>query len=208
MKTVFAYPERCIGCKQCQIACAVEHSQSKTLFQAIFESPAPQPRVHVAPGLYLETSFPNKCRHCEPAPCLEVCPTGAITRNGDLDTVTIDGDRCITCAMCAMVCPFDAIRYHPTAEVRLERTVAIKCDNCIERQRRGEVPACVEACKVGALVFGDVNEIAASAGASLAQVISALTDAAHLEETRIPGNVAAWRNLGKSTTRTGREEEK
>ncbi len=50
MKTVFVNPERCIGCKQCQIACAVEHSQSKDLYQAVFEPVPPQPRILVAPG--------------------------------------------------------------------------------------------------------------------------------------------------------------
>ena len=119
MKTVFVNPERCIGCKQCEIACAVEHSQSKNLLQAVFETPKPYPRIHVAPGIYTTTSFPNKCRHCDPAPCQAVCPTGAISRESDLDIVVIDGDKCITCAMCAMVCPFDVIRYYESALVRL-----------------------------------------------------------------------------------------
>ncbi|MGD8533923.1 MAG: 4Fe-4S binding protein, partial [Gammaproteobacteria bacterium] len=29
MKTVFVNPERCIGCRQCEFACAVEHSHSR-----------------------------------------------------------------------------------------------------------------------------------------------------------------------------------
>lgn len=38
------------------------------------------------------------------------------------------------------------------------QTVAIKCDNCVERQSRGEIPACVEVCKVNALTFEDQQE--------------------------------------------------
>ena len=157
MKTVFVNPERCIGCKQCEVACAVEHSESKDLYQAVFETPKPRPRIHVAPGIYLNTAFPNKCRHCDPAPCMGVCPTGAISRDADLDIVVIDGDKCITCAMCAMVCPFDVIRFFKSPTVKLDKVVAIKCDHCIERQRQGQEPACVEVCKVGALVFGDIT---------------------------------------------------
>ena len=160
MKTVFVNPERCLGCGQCQIACAVEHSQSKDLVQAISESPRPRPRIWVASGYALNTSFPNKCRHCNPAPCMSACPTGAISRENDCDVVLIDNCRCITCAMCAIVCPFDVIRYHPMTSAPLSRTSALKCDNCLERQHRGDLPACVEACKCNALQFGDINDSA------------------------------------------------
>ena len=149
MKTVFVNPERCIGCKQCQIACAVEHSKSKSLFGAISEQPKPRPRVLVAPGLYLDTSFPNKCRHCDPAPCMTVCPTGAIHRDTQTDIVLVNDQKCIVCAMCAMICPFDVITFYPSLSNKL---AAIKCDHCIEGQSQGEVAACVDACKTGALV--------------------------------------------------------
>lgn len=205
MNTVFVNPERCIGCRQCEIACAVEHSQSKALYQAVFETPKPRSRIHVAPGIYLSSSFPNKCRHCDPAPCMAVCPTGAISRNADLDIVLIDGDRCITCAMCAMVCPFDVIRYYQSAVVRLGRTVALKCDHCIDRQHAGEIPACVEACKVGALEFGDINELVKDASLRLAKAVSVAVGEMQPEMTRLPANVEAWRDLGQSISQTGRE---
>ena len=41
--------------------------------------------------------------------CLNVCPTGAITPNGD--TVTIDPDICAGCGACASVCPSGAAAY-------------------------------------------------------------------------------------------------
>lgn len=202
MKTVFVNPERCVGCKQCEIACAVEHSQTRTLFQAVSELPRPRPRIHVAPGIYLSSSFPNKCRHCDPAPCMTVCPTSAISRSGDI--VLIDGNRCITCAMCAMVCPFDVIRYYESAVVLGERTVALKCDHCIERQQAGRQPACVEACKVGALQFGELNDLIKSASSQLAKVVSVAVGEVQPELVRLPTNVEAWRELGKTTSQTGR----
>jgi len=210
MKTVFVNPERCIGCKQCQMACAVEHSESQSLFQAVAEDPKPRPRVLVAPGISLDTSYPNKCRHCDPAPCMTVCPTGAISRHEGMDIVAVDPNQCITCAMCAMVCPFDVITFYPSCQAVLGKPVAIKCDHCIDRQRRGEIPACVEACKVGALVFGDINDLVKSARTELAKTVSVgirgTVEDIEAETVRLPANVEAWRDLGRAITQTGREE--
>ena len=52
-----------------------------------------------------------------------------------------------------MACPFGVIRYHQDPFAPPGKTVAVKCDNCIERRERGLVPACVEICKSGALTF-------------------------------------------------------
>lgn len=201
MNTVLVNPERCVGCMQCQIACAVEHSQSKDLYQAVYETPRPRSRIYVAPGIYLNTSFPNKCRHCDPAPCLEVCPTGAIDRDPDTSIVVIDGYKCITCAMCAMACPFDVIRYYEAPAMKLDRAVALKCDNCIERQRDGRIPACAEVCKVDALVFGDINELTKTATARLAKAVSTATGAIRPEMPRLPANYEAWRAWGEDVGR-------
>jgi carbon-monoxide dehydrogenase iron sulfur subunit len=203
MKTVFVNPERCIGCKQCQIACAVEHSQSKALYQAIFEETKPRPRILVAPGLYLDTSFPNKCRHCDPAPCMSVCPTGAISRDSSMDIVLVDESKCIACAMCAMVCPFDVITFYTSSGNKLS---AIKCDHCIERQNRGEIPACVEACKTGALEFGEINELVKSARTKLAQTVSIAVKEIDTEAARIPTHVDTWRSMGEVVSTIGVEE--
>lgn len=156
MKKVIVHPERCIGCMQCMIACATAHSRSKNLLTAVLETPQPKPRVHVGVGLYHE-GFPNRCRHCDPAPCQLACLPGAIARDLELDTVLIDPDRCINCASCAMACPFGVIRYHQDCFAPPGKTVAIKCDNCLERQLQGLIPACVEVCKVQALTFEEVD---------------------------------------------------
>jgi len=210
MKTVFVNLERCIGCKQCQIACAVEHSESKSLFQAIAEDRKPHPRVLVAPGISMDTSYPNKCRHCDPAPCMTVCPTGAISRDESTESVVVDADKCISCAMCAMVCPFDVITFYPSHEAVLDKPVAIKCDHCVDRQREGRIPACVEACKVGALVFGDINELVKAARTELAKSVSVGIGGAvediEAATVRLPPNVEVWRDLGRIITQVGKEK--
>ncbi|MBR9980880.1 MAG: 4Fe-4S dicluster domain-containing protein [Desulfatitalea sp.] len=152
MKQVVVHPERCVGCLQCMLACATAHSRSRTLPEAVLESPRPRPRVHVGVGCFDE-GFPNRCRHCDPAPCMLACLPGAIYRDAQTNTVLIDTDRCINCASCAMVCPFGVLRYHPDVLAPPDKTVAVKCDNCIARQQKGQIPACVEACRTGALTF-------------------------------------------------------
>ncbi|OQX17564.1 MAG: 4Fe-4S ferredoxin [Desulfobacteraceae bacterium IS3] len=157
MKQVLVHPERCLGCMQCKIACAIAHSRSKSLFAATLEKPLPRPRVHIGTGLYGE-GFPNRCRHCDPAPCMSACLPGAIFHDLATGTVLINADRCINCASCAMACPFGVIRYHEDASALPGKAVALKCDNCLERQAKGMIPACVESCKSGALTFEEFSD--------------------------------------------------
>jgi anaerobic carbon-monoxide dehydrogenase iron sulfur subunit len=157
MKKVVVHPERCVGCMQCMVACAVAHSQTKSLFAATQEKPRPRPRIHVGVGP-ANAGFPNRCRHCHPAPCLAACLPGAIFWAGSLETVLIDPDKCINCASCAMACPFGVLRFHQEHTAPPNKTVAVKCDNCDQRQALGLIPACVEVCKVGALTFEELDE--------------------------------------------------
>lgn len=200
MKTVFVNPELCIGCRQCEFACAVEHSASHDPVAAVFEDPKPRARIHVAPGAVMFSSFPVKCRHCNPAPCLQACPAGAIGRDELQDLVQIDPGKCIACAMCAMVCPFDAITFHPQSDGMLARLVAVKCDGCADRLDRGEEPACSEVCKVDALVFGDLNELVKAGRAREAATVLAAADMMGASDARTPDNVSAWRAWGESAT--------
>lgn len=209
METVFVHPERCIGCMQCQAACSVAHSSSKNLFLSVFENPRPVHRIHVTPGLTLNTSFPNKCRHCNPAPCLSSCPTGAIYRPSDFpDYVDINASKCIACGMCAMVCPFDVITFHRSAAAPGHNVVAIKCDHCLDRQRAGDIPACVEACKVDALVFGEINELAQAARTRFSEAVSAAVGRMDSELVQLPGPITGLRAWGKAVTRLNEDGRK
>jgi carbon-monoxide dehydrogenase iron sulfur subunit len=157
MKQVVVHPERCVGCMQCMVACATAHSHSLDLFEATLETPLPKPRIHVGVGLYGQ-GFPNRCRHCDPAPCMFACLPGAIYREKSSQTVLIDPDVCINCASCAMACPYGVIRYQEDRSALKGKVVAVKCDNCLSRQRCGLIPACAEACKTGALTFETLDD--------------------------------------------------
>ena len=196
MKTVFINPERCIGCLQCELACAVEHSASKDEATAYLETPVPRKRVHVQAGPVPTFAFPNRCRHCDPAPCLQVCPTGAISRDEEHGLVLVNEKKCIGCAMCAVVCPFDVLTFHPLPEGPTpEVAVAVKCDGCVDRLSRGGTPACVEVCKVDALVFGELNDLVAAGRVRETGAVLAATGAT---STVPPGGdpLAGWHAWG------------
>jgi carbon-monoxide dehydrogenase iron sulfur subunit len=118
--------------------------------------PRPKPRIHVGAGCFNE-GFPNRCRHCDPAPCALACLTGAIYRRPSTGTVMINPDRCINCASCAMACPYGVIRYHADPLVPPARAIAVKCDNCSQRVAQGLIPACVTACMTGALTWEEMD---------------------------------------------------
>lgn len=145
LKEIFVKTDICTGCNTCKIACAVEHSQSKNLFAAMSETPGPKSRVYVEwlPG---NTKVPVLCRHCEDAPCMNACISGAISRS-ELGSVITDNDKCIGCWTCVMVCPYGVIG----RDKNLHK--AYRCDRCPDR----DVPACVSACPTNALVYDTVD---------------------------------------------------
>jgi len=92
--------------------------------------------------------MPLVCRHCEDAPCVAVCRTGAMVQDPITGIVDRIQENCVGCWMCAMVCPYGVIGRH--TEVRM----AVKCDRC----KSLDVPACVAACPTGTLVFATQRE--------------------------------------------------
>ncbi|MCK5113276.1 MAG: 4Fe-4S binding protein [Phycisphaerae bacterium] len=148
-KIIVVDEDRCLGCKQCMIECAMEHSDAETLAEAIRNGEL-QSRVHVeSVG---EFGVPIQCRHCEDAPCMEVCPTNAITREGPADPVLLDQDKCIGCKFCLMACPFGVITLARSGKA------VVKCDMCIERAKNGEPPACVVGCPTKAMQLVELDE--------------------------------------------------
>lgn len=151
-KMIYVEPGLCLSCKGCELACAVAHSESKDLYTALYEEPAPRSRVQVEG--FEGRSIPLQCRHCEDAPCVKICPTGAINRLSPGSPVLITHDKCIGCKWCLMVCPFGMIRLQDGG------VGVVKCDLCIERLAQGKEPACVSGCPTGALQFLSEEEIA------------------------------------------------
>ena len=142
MKRIYAREDYCLGCRLCEINCLVEHSRSKKIIKAFRTE-----RDTVVPGVRVEesgrASFALQCRHCDDAPCIEACITGAMDRDPGTGAVLCDEDRCVGCWSCIMVCPAGAVMRGKA------RKVASKCDLCVG----DETPVCVEGCPNEALVY-------------------------------------------------------
>ncbi|WP_048058224.1 4Fe-4S dicluster domain-containing protein [Pyrococcus yayanosii] len=136
-KTIFIDFSKCIECRACEVACEREHDGRS--FISVFEW-----QEMAAMAL--------NCRHCEKAPCVEVCPTNALYRDED-GAVLLAPQKCIGCLMCGIVCPFGI------PELDLINKIMMKCDLCAHRRAEGKLPACVETCPTDALFYGDFNEI-------------------------------------------------
>lgn len=142
----------CTGCKTCQIACNDKNDLGvNTLFREVqrFDGGAfPEPWFyHLSLG----------CNHCEKPLCMANCPQGAITKDEN-GLVVQDHDKCIGCKTCMMSCPYGAPDYLE------EEKKCGKCDGCKELLAAGEEPACVAACLMRALKFGDVEELRKQCG--------------------------------------------
>ncbi len=137
---------KCVGCKACEIACAVEHSKTKDIFCAITEVPLPKKRVKAEN--ISDKIISLHCQHCEDAPCVIACMSGALSKDEKTGATLHDKDKCVGCWMCVMTCPFGAI-------VRdVEDHNAVKCDLCEERDDF----ACVVSCPTEALFAGTKDE--------------------------------------------------
>ncbi len=152
MDRLFCDPRRCVGCHACEVACAVEHSPTKTLFEAVLADDPPWPRravemVGTTPymagveGMLVSLG----CHHCTPAPCVDACISGAMHKEGEV--TVCNQSQCVGCWMCVMSCPYQAIT---------PRQKALKCDLCPDRvDHTGRSRyACIEACPTEALFAG------------------------------------------------------
>jgi len=147
-RKIIAIAKLCTGCRSCEIACAVAHSQTQSVFRALFETPLPRYSIDVQH--YDGVNLALACRHCSEPDCLFACKAGAISKNLETGQVQVDLSKCVGCWMCVMVCPFGAVA------ADMEQGKAVKCDLC---RGRAEGPACVPSCPTRALVFGNIEGI-------------------------------------------------
>ena len=108
-----------------------------------------------------EVTLPVMCQHCETAPCVDVCPTGASMKRAD-GIVQVNKHICIGCRYCMMACPYKARSFvHETIVDQRPDTPRGKgtvesCNMCVNRVDDGKNPACVDAAPE-AMLFGDLN---------------------------------------------------
>ncbi|HYH40270.1 MAG TPA: 4Fe-4S dicluster domain-containing protein [Azospirillum sp.] len=137
---------KCVGCQACTVACIHENHVPDNSFRTIVSTYEVTERGKA--GTYM---LPRLCNHCEDAPCLPVCPTGATFQRAD-GIVVVDNSVCVGCAYCVQACPYDARFINHATQT------ADKCTFCVHRVDAGLLPACVETCVGGARVFGDLKD--------------------------------------------------
>ncbi len=171
-------PKKCReGCRECIDACHRAHNvpdfgnskdEIKWIWNEPYEDAFPSQKHEFIEDSLKDIPIPVLCNHCDNPPCVRVCPTKATWKRDD-GIVMMDYHRCIGCRFCMAGCPYgsrslnwrdprpfikEINREFPTRT----KGVVEKCNFCMERLANGLLPACVEACKEKALVFGDLED--------------------------------------------------
>ena len=158
--------DTCVGCHGCVISCKEWNTSNYGAPLSDQDAYGTDPagtflnRIHTfevmrPDGEAQVTHFPKSCLHCEDAPCVTVCPTGASFKRQEDGIVLVYEDDCIGCGLCAWGCPYGA------REMDMAEGVMKKCTLCIDRiyneniPEEDRVPSCVRTCPSGARHFGD-----------------------------------------------------
>jgi protein NrfC len=144
---------KCIGCGACIAACNAANYKS---------TDKPNPtwgglQTNIKRIIFDLKEKPYflllQCQHCENAPCVAVCPTGAsyIDKDG---LVKINPSLCIGCKYCMTACPYGMRWLDPVLGL------PEKCmgEECQTRIKNGLQPVCVTVCPAGARAFGDLDD--------------------------------------------------
>ena len=137
----------CVGCTACVIACKTEND----LPDGFARNWITEVGTGTFPNVELEIRS-ERCNHCDDAPCVAVCPTGA-SYVGPGGIVLVDGDKCTGCKACIAACPYEARFVDP-------RTGTVdKCTFCVHRVENGiPTTACQEICPTESIWFGDIDD--------------------------------------------------
>lgn len=135
-KILVVSPDKCIGCRSCELACSFGHTgefnpKNSAVTVIAFDEAA--------------LAVPVMCMQCEDAFCVKVCPVGAAHKN-EAGAVVIDQNKCIGCKMCLTVCPLGNMSYN-SKEKKM-----VKCNLC-----DGD-PECAKICPAGAIEYKEATE--------------------------------------------------
>jgi len=138
--------DRCVGCYACVVACMDQNDVVPDGGDFMWRSVATLSEK----GKIQYASM--GCMHCDDAPCIIACPTGALYRDEKTHMVGYDKSKCIGCHSCVMSCPFGAPKFDCDGKME-------KCDGCRIRVENGLIPACVRICPTKALKYDTVENI-------------------------------------------------
>jgi carbon-monoxide dehydrogenase iron sulfur subunit len=139
---VMIYPDRCTGCRICEMACSLSHAKECNPERS-------RVRVITSEEQGVLTTVPVLCMQCEKAMCEVACPTKATYRNST-GVMVVEEKKCIGCSACVYACPFGASALDPAVGK------AIRCDQC-----EGD-PRCVKFCPAQALEYTRLDKVSAA----------------------------------------------
>lgn len=142
------YPERCVACGACAVACMdqndIQVQDGAQPFRRSYQID------YHADGNPHIGYFSAACEHCDDAPCIDACPSNCISKDAETGFTVYDNTNCIGCRSCSMACPHGA----PVMDLNGKMS---KCDGCNERVKAGLSPACVAVCPFDALKLEEKN---------------------------------------------------
>ena len=135
----------CVGCHACAVSCKEWNTSGHSSPLHDVEPYGDDPtgvwfnRIHT---FEVETEvrgsktvhFPKSCLHCDDAPCVTVCPTGASYKRDEDGIVLVNAETCIGCKLCSWACPYGAREYDETAGVMK------KCTLCVDKIYNENLP--------------------------------------------------------------------
>ncbi|MEN8251205.1 MAG: 4Fe-4S dicluster domain-containing protein [Bacteroidota bacterium] len=137
--------KKCVGCSDCVVACQTENNvpvgYCRDWITETVEGTYPKLDIELRS---------ERCNHCDNAPCVRCCPTGASQQVEGGIVITVHNE-CIGCGACIESCPYEARYTHPEGYVD-------KCTFCMHRVEEGLNPACVEVCPTHCMYFGDLDD--------------------------------------------------
>ncbi|MDO9566518.1 MAG: 4Fe-4S dicluster domain-containing protein [Candidatus Desulfaltia sp.] len=190
-KSFFVDTTICTACRGCQVACKQWHDlpAEETTNRGTYENPADlsfitykvvRMREQVIDGKLNWLFFPEQCRHCIEAPCLETAgDPGAIFRDDKTGAIIFTANtKRLNAAEIIESCPYNIPR-------KASDGTLAKCDMCLDRVENGLPPACVQTCPTGAMNFGDRDEMLALAKKRLGEVKKANPKAMLIDEDTV-----------------------
>lgn len=141
--------ERCVSCNACEIHCQSKNHLPSDIRFGKLTTLGPIKKKGV-PRL-LSMFVP--CFHCDPAWCVQSCPTGAMTKRAEDGIVYVQTKLCVGCKACIQACPWNV----PVMNKATKKV--FKCDFCMDRLDQGLKPACVNGCTAHALDFLETSSV-------------------------------------------------
>jgi anaerobic dimethyl sulfoxide reductase subunit B (iron-sulfur subunit) len=146
---------QCSGCKACQMACKDKHDLEVGLnWRRVYEISGGGWKKRGSAWIphVLAYNLSIACNHCAKPVCMDACPTAAISKRKD-GIVLIDRDKCMGCRYCEWACPYGSPQFDK------DSGTMSKCHLCFDYIDVGKVPACVSACPMRAVDFGELTEL-------------------------------------------------